>query len=47
MPRTDLKDSGRFGSEYGCDPLGSRLINQEVLTEAAAFRPTHPTHPRS
>jgi hypothetical protein len=46
MPRTDFNDSGRFGSQYSCDPLGNRLINQEVLTKAAAFRPTHPTRPK-
>jgi hypothetical protein len=45
MSRTNFNDPGRFGSEYSCDPLGKRFIDQEVLTEATAFWPTHPAHP--
>lgn len=45
MSRSDFNDSGRFGSEYSCNPLGNRSINQEVLTESTTLWPTHPTHP--
>ena len=41
MSRSDFNDSGRFGSEYICNPLGNRSINQEVLAEPTTLWPTH------